>query len=400
MRDTAEILDLFINAAECGRKMVLATVVDVSGSAYRRPGAHLLLVDDGRKAGSISAGCLETDLLARGEELFETSERLLLEYENDEFFGLNYGCDGTIYVFVQPITASTCSSPLAFRKVEETARPVVLATIFDSKERALIGRQFLFDKCDISKPFVSISEHAAETVCSSDFQNNELEQLRKEIEGSCAEIMRSNFNQKRDFDFQSTKVFFEVIKPTIRLAIFGAGDDVMPILNVANSVGFETHIIDSRRSYLDRFASQSMVHSHDQNFSIETVLDVPERTAAIVMSHSFELDKRFLASLLKSDCAFIGVMGSRKRTLKLLNELGAPSQSERIRFPVGLDIGAETPEEIALSICSEVLAFFRDASGQPLNSVKGSIHRRIHSQTSYQLSEKRTAQCTVGDTSE
>ena len=396
MRENAEILDLFTSALECGRKMVLATVVDVSGSAYRRPGAHLLLVDDGRKAGSISAGCLENDLLARGNQLFESSECLLLEYENDEFFGLNYGCDGTIFVFVQPVSASSCCSPVALKRVQETARTFVLATVFDSDERALIGKQFLFDTETPGEPLFSSSELTLETNSAS--FREALADLRSEIIISSTEVARLNNNQKREFSFQSTKVFFEIIKPTLRLAVFGAGDDVIPLLHVANSIGIETHIIDSRRSYLDRFASQSFIHTHDQNFSAETVLGATESTAAVIMSHSFELDKRFLSAVLETDCAFIGVMGSRKRTLKLLKELDAESQVSRIRFPVGLDIGAETPEEIALSICSEVLAFFRNASGKPLTSLKGNIHRRTDRESIYQLSEKRTAQCTIGDT--
>jgi xanthine/CO dehydrogenase XdhC/CoxF family maturation factor len=385
LRDSAEILDLIVNAINSGRKMVLATVVDVSGSAYRRPGAHLLLVDDGRKAGSISAGCLENDLIARGEELFESSECLLLEYENDEFFGLNYGCDGTIFVFVQPINESICLFPVAVERVQETAREHVLATVFHSEECAHIGKQFLFDR---EAQLVSSN---AIVDCSSD-------KLPGEIAQSIRRAIDSNCNQNFDIEFESTRVFFELIKPTIRLAIFGAGDDVIPLLNIANSVGLETHVIDSRPSYLDRFANQAHVYSYDRSFCSERVFTAPERTAAVVMSHNFELDKRFLSTVLNSCCAFIGVMGSRKRTHRLLSEIGAEIQSHKIRFPVGLDIGAETPEEIALSICSEVLAFFREASGQPLNKVMGTVHQRSTADYRGLVSERRPLLCTIGDT--
>jgi xanthine/CO dehydrogenase XdhC/CoxF family maturation factor len=383
LRDSAEILDLFENASESGRKMVLATVVAVSGSAYRRPGAHLLLVDDGRQAGSISAGCLENDLIARGTELFESSECLLLEYENDEFFGLNYGCDGTILVFVQPISRSSCNYPTVITRVQETAKTAILATIFDSKDGSQIGTQFLFEVTNNRLSSIDASAN---------------DELFGEIASCALNVVNSNCNQNIEFNTASTKVFFELIKPKIRLAIFGAGDDVIPLLNIANSVGIETHIVDSRRSYLDRFATRAKIHNYDQNFRVESFCDAPERTAAIVMSHNFELDKRFLSAVLGSNCAFIGVMGSRRRTQKLLMELGAEKQRERIKFPVGLDIGAETPEEISLSICSEVLAFFREASGKPLNTIEGTIHHRIETETRYQNSEKRSAYCITGDT--
>ncbi len=383
MRDSAEILDLFENANGSGRKMVLATVVAVSGSAYRRPGAHLLLVDDGRQAGSISAGCLENDLIARGTQLFESSECLLLEYENDEFFGLNYGCDGTILVFVQPLSRSSCNYPTVITRVQETAKTALLATVFDSDDVSQIGKQFLFE----------ITNNRVSSINAS--ANDE---LFAEIAACALNVVDLNSNQNIEFNKASTKVFFELIKPKIRLAIFGAGDDVIPLLNIAKLVGIETHVLDSRRSYLDRFATRANIHYYDQNSRVESFCDAPERTAAIVMSHNFELDKRFLSAVLGSNCAFIGVMGSRKRTQKLLMELGAEKQRERIKFPVGLDIGAETPEEIALSICSEVLAFFREASGKPLNTVEGTIHHRIETETRYQSSEKRSAYCTMGDT--
>jgi xanthine/CO dehydrogenase XdhC/CoxF family maturation factor len=376
LRETAEILELFTSANASGHKLVMATVVDVEGSSYRRPGAHLLLVDDGRKAGSISAGCLENDLIARGEQLFDSDRCALLQYDNDEFFGLNYGCDGTIFVLLQPLNSSAISFPQVFQKAQSTGKEFVLATVFECDEAKLIGTKILTqDRTILTSELAPAQENVMENGLPS--------ALLKLVADEVAHTeRRDNFSREfknvalEDDARVSMKLFFETVKPSIRLVVFGAGDDVIPVLSVAQSIGMEVHIVDSRRSYLDRFEGTVPTHIYSDKFDSQTLFNAPGRTAALVMSHSFELDKRFLSCVLKNECAFAGVMGSRKRTGKLLAELGMESHSERITFPVGLDLGAETPEEIALSICSELLSFFKGTTSIPLSQVNGPIHRR------------------------
>jgi xanthine/CO dehydrogenase XdhC/CoxF family maturation factor len=338
--------------------MVIATVVDVTGSAYRRPGAHLLLVDDGSKAGSISAGCLENDILARGDEVFSLSRALLLEYESDEFFGLNYGCDGTIHVLIQPVTGVETSYPAAFKRAQSTGRTFALATVFSSDDEREIGAQILLDENDMFTSSASASVAAA-------------------VANAFKFVMSSGASRSLQLEDGNAKVFFEVIKPTPRLAIFGAGEDAVSLISCARSIGMDSLLIDSRLSYLERFRGTEMVHHYDETFEMGAIFDAPDRTAIVIMSHNFELDKRFLATALESNCAYIGVMGSHKRTTKILSEIGSPESAIRIRFPIGLDLGADSPEEIALSICSEILAFFRNGSGKPLSASEGPIHHRV-----------------------
>ncbi|MBX9695418.1 MAG: XdhC family protein [Cyanobacteria bacterium] len=358
MKESIEILELFTSALCAGSKMAMVTVVDVRGSAYRRSGAHLLLTSDGRRAGSVSAGCLENDILARGEAVFELQSPLLLEYSSDEFFGLNYGCDGTIQVIVQTIDCSSSSFPQAYSLAQETGQPVGLATVYACDDKRLLGSQVLF----------IIDEVIASDTATS---------IVKAVVESSRNIIDSRSNCNLQLDRGKTRVFCEVIHPSARLAIFGAGDDVIPLINLARSIGIESHIIDTRRSYLERFRSTEICHHYDHDFDPSIIVNAPEYTAIVIMGHNFELDKRFLSSALETECGYIGVMGSRKRTMKMLAELGLEWASNRIRFPIGLDLGAESPEEIALSICSEILSFFRNASGKPLATLTGPIHQRV-----------------------
>ena len=366
MIDTAEILDLYSRASLNGHKMVLATVVDVDGSAYRRPGAHLLVSANGKTAGSISAGCLESDILARHEELFSHQKCLLLTYENDELFGLNYGCDGTISVLVQPVISSKINFPTAFADANRLGRQLILATVFDCENEEMIGRSLLASNGRVLNSDMppSIERHAA---------------------ASLLEVERGDRHQTRWYEEVSAKVFFQIIKPTIRLVIFGAGDDVVPLIETAKSIGMEVRVSDSRRSYLDRHSERTNVYqfcsTNAPNDGSETdiessLFDAPERTAVVIMSHSFELDKRFLEQSLKTSSAYIGVVGSRKRTDRLLTELNAFDQASRLHYPIGLDIGSETSAEIALAIVSEILAFFRSGSGRSLTEVSGAVHDR------------------------
>lgn len=368
MRDTAEILDLYTIACSSGQKMVLATVVDVDGSAYRRPGAHLLITEDGKTAGSISAGCLESDILARHDQLFAQQESLLLQYENDELFGLNYGCDGTIYVLVQPVITTRINFPKAFADANRFGRQLILATVYDCENNSMIGKKLLASDGRIL--------------------NSELPpDIERHVGASLFEIERLDRHQTRSFDDVATKVFFQIIKPTIRLVIFGAGDDVIPLIETAKGIGIDVRLSDSRRSYLDRHSARADVFQFNSHSACQvkneefadteaSLFDAPDRTAIVIMSHNFELDKRFLQLALQKDSAYLGVVGSRKRTEKLLAELDSINEAQRIHYPIGLDLGAETAEEIALAIVSEILAFFRNGSARSLGEVAGSIHEK------------------------
>lgn len=202
MKESIKILELFKSVLGSDSKMVMATVVDVRGSAYRRAGARFLLTSDGRKAGSISAGCLESDLLARGDEVFELRNPLLLEYDGNVFFGPNYGCDGTIQILVHPVTDSSISFPRVFERAQKAGQTLGLATIYQCDDENWIGSQVLFNRKELlastaSSDITSTIEELSTTILDSNNCNLQLA--------------------------SGTKVFCELVNPNLRLAIYGAG---------------------------------------------------------------------------------------------------------------------------------------------------------------------------------
>lgn len=392
-----EILELYKSALRSGKRMVLATVVEVRGSAYRRPGARLLYVEGGGKAGSISAGCLERDIIARGAEIFDLPHGLLLEYDSHDFFGLNYGCDGVIHVLVQPLDCKNISYPLAFQIAREQNQTLGLATVVQSADTTRLGAQILFDDHKI------LATSLPGTVDDSYelFSTFESTSIHSNIQ-----------SQSKYFAYCDTTLFIEKIQPPLRLAIFGAGEDAEPLLAAARLIGLEPHIIDASRAHLDRFKGKELVHLFDgQGTAPSIIRGSVERTAIVIMSHNFDLDKSYLSTALATDCPYIGIVGSRKRTIKILDELGQTESAARIRFPIGLDIGAETAEEIALSICGEILSFFRKTTGRPLSSVDGPVHWRpaqdpieqvlqieIHSRVRTSSEQRTLTSCTISNT--
>lgn len=407
VRETAEIQRLYKAGIDGAQRMVMATVVEVAGSSYRRPGAHLLVLADGSKAGSISAGCLEADIAAKHDELFALGRCQLLRYENksDDIFGLNLGCDGTISVLIEPIEvqrscASRISYPETARLANVLGKQLIIATIFESNDEELLGMRVLYgddvrDGCGIAR-IVDIDDRIPKS-------------LERAICSTFKEVERGGGHQHRVFEEPRTKVFFELVKPQAQLFIFGAGDDVRSLIEMADVIGFSTTVIDKRQSFLDKYEDKARTFNF-RDVHLRKLIESPEMTAIVIMSHNYEFDKEFLLTALETDCSYLGIMGPARRTMQMLVELGkadvvaqpnkaTPAESELsdvgahcvrpreriLHYPIGMDLNAETPEEIALAICSELVAHFRGGDGQSLSKMSGPIHRRIESEELLQI---------------
>ncbi|MBX9666715.1 MAG: XdhC family protein [Candidatus Obscuribacterales bacterium] len=368
MRETTETLELYSSALADNLRMFMATVVDVTGSAYRRPGAHMLVVEDGRMAGSISAGCLEHDIIARSEDFLSSTVPQLITYESgtDEIFGLNFGCDGTIRVLVSAIDRSTLDFASVALRANDSGEVMILATVFESSDPTLIGKSHL-------------------SSFSGTISSELPDEIRMLVFNDALEIASQQSNQSRTYQYETTRVFFELVRPSLRLVILGAGDDVRPVLEIARTLAVDVTLLDGRKSFLDRYKDLATTHSINSTTDLSTFFHAPGRTAVVVMSHNFELDKVLLGAAITYRCAYLGVMGSQDRTRKLLQQLDALDASEHIHYPIGLDLGAESPEEIALSIFSEILACCRAASAKPLSTTTGPIHKRNASSSMLQL---------------
>jgi xanthine dehydrogenase accessory factor len=307
-----ELESLLSALANSGGGAVLATLVRVDGSAYRGPGARMLVRSDGTSVGAISGGCLEKDVAAHAEQVRSAAKPRLVTYdltaEDDKPWGLGMGCNAVLDVLLEPCRGvPDWLSALA--KAESARQTVVLTT---SISGAKLGDRALREA-----------------------KNGE----RTRAEGG---------------------VLHEVLQPPIALVVCGDGPDTIPLLALAGPLGWHVR----------------SVRKEEQLGSLDL------RTAAIVMTHNYDRDLDLLGRLLISEAGYVGVLGPRTRTERLLADLGTrgakptTAQLARLHAPVGLDIGAETPNEIALAVTAEVQAAFAARAGGPLQGRKGPIHDR------------------------
>lgn len=335
MKELNDILKLATAARREGRRAALATVVKVDGSSYRRPGARMLIVEDGTTAGSVSGGCLEADVIREGRACIETQTARLLCYDttdDDIVFGIGLGCNGVIRIVVEPFGAALAEMLTVVAQSREDA---VLAVRI---EDASMGTDFALTAQGIvpEKHFVDedLTERAAEARASR-------RQAWVNVDGA--------------------EVFFDFRPPPVPLILFGGGQDAEPLAGLAKSLGWHVTVVDHRPAYADprRFpAADAVIHAGPERWA-ET-LELTDRTVAVVMSHNYAVDLDNFARLLDSPVRYIGVLGPKTRGERMLAELRGSGrvwpayQLRRVHSPVGLDIGADTPDLIALSILSEI----------------------------------------------
>lgn len=381
MDETRAIIEAFDAARARGERCALATVVSVEGSAYRRPGARMLVCESGASTGTISAGCLERDVAEHARGVIESNETKLAEYDttstSDEMaWGLGLGCNGTVRVLVEPLTAQSIYIAALRRTLAASSNvvpviPIIVATVFrHSPSRAahvLIGSRLCFNEDE-------------EILC--DISNGELAAM---IERDARAAMREEMSGNRVYETESgtTEVFIETIMPPVSLIIFGAGHDALSIVEMARGLGWHTEIVDlhARPITRERFANAGRV-TLARSESIAEQVRVTSRSLTLVMTHDYTHDRETLKHLLASPAQYIGVMGPKKRLARMLEELAESDsrfeleETDRARLyaPVGLDIGASTPPEIALSIIAEMRAVVAGREGAHLRHRHAPIH--------------------------
>jgi xanthine dehydrogenase accessory factor len=313
----------------------------------------------------VSGGCLEGELCRRAHWWTAEFPALLKSIdtstqEDNEGFGL--GCGGGIDLLIERLganaslgTSGAATHPLLAQEQvvqsrEATAVAVVLEATAASGLR--VGQRFAMGDPSARPEIARLLRHAVE------MGNSFAAELR---DGAAA----------------GSRVFFESLIPPLQLVVCGAGTDAQPLVALAASLGWSAVVLDRRADMActKRFPDAAqVVAAADEAVLAPVRLDT--RTAAIVMSHSFAQDTFFLQWLLARPVPYVGVLGSRRRTLDLLAQLGRDAMPKTLYAPAGLDIGAETPEQIALSILSEVQACFAGRTGGALRDRDGSIHGR------------------------
>jgi xanthine/CO dehydrogenase XdhC/CoxF family maturation factor len=369
MHELKDIIAKCKSIVDAGKRGALATVVRVVGSAYRRPGARMVIFEDGSTAGTISGGCLEADVALRAKEAIDTGEPLLLSYsssgsDDDVVFGIGLGCNGRVDILVETLADGRLQAELDFiADCLATRQTGVTATIFNTNGSVTASRG---DRLFLGEEHLGgVADHQLRQLISEDMQ-------------SALDMERSPVHHYGT-ESANVEVFMETVRPPIHLLICGAGPDTIPLSNLANQLGWSITIVDPRglRAQPSSFPQADSVICCRPD-ELPKYVSVDGRTAAIVMTHNYAHDLAFLQSLAASHVRYLGLLGPKIRTNRLLQELTAvgslPPQTVQLHAPVGLDIGAETSAEIALSIASEIQASFSGHSGGFLRNRQGAIH--------------------------
>jgi xanthine dehydrogenase accessory factor len=369
MKEFKAIVSAYRKIDFASRKIALATVVRVRGSSYRSPGARMLITDDGKWIGSISGGCLEGDALRKARQVMSENKSLTITYdtreESNQYLGIGLGCNGVIDVLIEPIDPTNSNNTvLLFEKVLESKGPVALATIFSPGDQA--EKLWLTEN---NKSFSSISNKKLETL----------------IEQHLAEIFISGHSEAKKISTgtEDIEIFIELIQPSVSLIIFGGGFDARPVSEMARSIGWNVTVTDECVAHIAPlfFPSADKLSLCHREY-VDREFDITPYTACILMSHNYEYDRDVLKKLLRSPSPYIGILGPRKRFDKMIEEFKnvginlATDHYHRIHSPIGLDIGAETPDEIAVSIIAEIQGKFSNRSGGFLKYRNAPIHKR------------------------
>ena len=372
MKEIRDIIKAFNEAQKLGKQTALATVVHVEGSSYRRPGARMLIEDDGQLTGAISGGCLEGDALRKAQLVMTEKRSRLVTYDtmddDDAKFGVGLGCNGIIQVLIEPIDFSSQNNPIQYlKKVNEKRQTAALVTLFSLQDR----KDPQYGTCLLLKEDGDILQHVP---------------VLKDVllaDANEALINHSPSFKNYTLDDHNITAFIEVIKPPVSIIIIGAGNDVIPVVNMADILGWETTVVDGRANYAkqERFVSACQVLVAKPENVLEQIA-IDEHTVFLLMTHNYNYDMAMLKQLLGKNVAYIGMLGPKKKRERMLNELKdegsnfTGQQLSVLHSPVGLDIGAETSEEIALSILAEIKAFFANKDVQSLRTIKEVIHPR------------------------
>ena len=372
MKEIRDIIIAYDQAQKLGKQTALATVVHVEGSSYRRPGARMLIEDDGQLTGAISGGCLEGDALRKALLVITEKRSRLVTYDtmddDDAKFGVGLGCNGIIQVLIEPIDIANPNNPIQYlRTINEKRQKAVLITLFS-----------LQDKKDPQYGTCLLLKEDGNVIYNTPV-------LKDVLIADAKDAMTTQISSFKNYisDNHNLTAFIEMIKPPVSVVIVGAGNDVVPLVEMADILGWETTVVDGRANYAkkERFVSacQVLVSKPEQ------VLDqiaIDENTVFLLMTHNYNYDMAMLKQLLQRNISYIGMLGPKKKRERILNELKdegvtfSQQQLSVLHSPVGLDIGAETSEEIALSILAEIKALFAGKDVQSLRTLKEVIHPR------------------------
>ena len=319
-----------------GLKSVLATVVALNGSSYRRPGVRMLLGEHNKWIGAVSGGCVEKEVYLQAQSVFNTGKPKLMNYDGR----FRLGCEGIIYILLEPLDIS--------------------------------------EKC--YEAFQKTLKSRIQFTCDSYFQ---IEGETQNGFGSVLRLGNESFNLTSSIDtsvLSKIKCFSQEFSPIFQLYIFGAEHDAVQLCKMASQIGWEVHIVappDEAKS-LDYFEKAKSLRT--PNYDNIDVSELDKNTAVVLMTHSFNKDIQYLMALKDQELAYFGLLGPSHRRERIFSKFLEyyPETDveffENINGPMGINIGAESASEISLSILAEILSVVRNQKPIFLKDKEGHIH--------------------------
>ncbi len=363
MKEVRKIIAKYRTTDRTKEKLALATVVSIEESSYRRIGARMLVSSNGTWTGGISGGCLEGDALRRSQKAIFSKQPSIVSYdtldEAEQNIGIGLGCNGKIDVLFVPIDYDDPSNPIELltQAVDANEVNIIIHVIEANSSTDILGKMSLVLDSNTLHPSLAFS----------------IDELRSKIEETRIR-RRPQFVTLNHANYGPVKLLVEYLRPEYRLVIIGDNYDVLAMTELVRSLGWQMHIVGRKKKM-----TKPLLASARQCYEYEEIEKAPidEHTAVILMTHDFNWDKKLLPGLVAKKPVYLGMLGPKKRMEKMKIETGI--NLDKVPFfhsPIGLDIGAETPEEIALSILSEIVACFRNRDGRPLKFRTGTIHER------------------------
>ncbi len=369
MKEILDIINAYEAALSKGLQAALATVVKVEGSSYRRAGARMLVTEDGQLTGAISGGCLEGDALRRALLAIHQKNNKLITYDtsnpDDLELGVQLGCNGIVHILFEYIDSSAEIQPIhLLKQIPQHRNECVLTTIFSLNKKnhqtgtvgLLSGNQF------------SMIENQSLSI-------NMLKNFSARAINEKQNVLANSVNEE---------ILMQYISPQTTLVIAGAGNDAQPLVDAATILGWNTIIADGRATHAlkKRFPKADEV-LHVKAEELIDNISVDAKTVFVLMTHNYQYDLSVLKSIIGLPTPYIGLLGPKTRFKKLMSDLTneclevTDSELNKLYGPVGIDIGAETSEEIAISVIAEIKAVLSGKKGSSLRDKPEKMHTDI-----------------------
>jgi xanthine/CO dehydrogenase XdhC/CoxF family maturation factor len=338
-----KLIQTYLRANIIGLRSVMATVVALKGSSYRRPGVRMLITSDGQMTGAVSGGCVEKEILKQSATVFKTGIAKMMTYDGR----YRLGCEGLLYILIEP---------------------------FDPEKEMMV----FFEKNLEERQAFEITSYFSKIVKSSENFGSVISFVNKKLFA---------FKKKAENDLEintELEKFSQKMMPCFKLIIIGAEHDAVQLTKFASLLGWEVSVISSPsdpQNLGDFPGAHELLAIAPESLNLKDIIS--KRTGVVLMTHSYVRDLQFLNALKDTSPIYLGLLGPAKRRERLLNEFIESNDTvkeeffDRIYGPTGLNIGAETPEEISLSICSEILSVIRGQKPKSLKDKTGKIHLDI-----------------------